>query len=44
VPTATSPGQFTAGAVGNVDTDSSIDIWIMTEQRTLSNVSDDVAI
>ena len=44
VPTTTSPGQFTAGAVGNVDTDSSIDIWIMTEQRTLSNVSDDVAI
>jgi type IV pilus assembly protein PilA len=44
VPTGTTAGEFTAGAIGNVDTDVAVDIWTMTEQRTLANVSDDVAI
>ena len=44
VPSGTAPGAFTAGAIGNVDTDIAVDIWTMTEQRTLVNVSDDVAI
>jgi len=44
VPTGATPAEFTAGAIGNVDTDVSVDIWTMTEQRRLVNVSDDVAI
>jgi len=42
-PTGTSAGMFTAGAIGNVDTDTTTDVWTMTEQRTLRNQRDDVA-
>jgi type IV pilus assembly protein PilA len=37
-------GVFTAGAIGNVDTDAAVDIWTMTQNRALNIVSDDVAI
>jgi type IV pilus assembly protein PilA len=43
IPAGNVAGQFTAGAIGNVDTDATNDIWAMTENRALSNVQDDVA-
>ncbi|HEX9191677.1 MAG TPA: prepilin-type N-terminal cleavage/methylation domain-containing protein [Candidatus Deferrimicrobiaceae bacterium] len=43
VPAGAVAGQFTAGAIGNVDTDATNDIWAMTENRALRNVQDDVA-
>ena len=43
IPAGNAPGQFTAGAIGNVDTDVTNDVWVMTEQRALTNAVDDVA-
>jgi type IV pilus assembly protein PilA len=34
--------QFTAGAAGNIDTDTVLDTWTMNEVRTLVNRTDDV--
>ncbi|MGA7105683.1 MAG: hypothetical protein WBX49_10105, partial [Candidatus Deferrimicrobiaceae bacterium] len=35
-------GSFTAGAAGNVDNDSGIDTWIITDGNTLVNTENDV--
>lgn len=34
---------FTAGASGNIDTDTTVDQWTYTDQRVLTNTVDDVA-
>jgi type IV pilus assembly protein PilA len=44
VPSGTVGGMFTAGAIGNIDTDATTDVWTMTEQRRLVNQRDDVAL
>jgi type IV pilus assembly protein PilA len=36
------PQMFTAGATGNVDTDSFLDQWTIDDVKNLKNVSDDV--
>jgi hypothetical protein len=33
---------FTAGAIGNIDTDATMDIWMINDQRNLVCISDDV--
>jgi type IV pilus assembly protein PilA len=33
---------FTAGAIGNVDSDGTLDIWQVNDVKALSNISDDV--
>ena len=33
---------FTAGAIGNVDSDATLDIWEINDVKALNNVSDDV--
>ena len=38
----TSPPVYTAAAAGNIDTDTTIDIWTMNQDRTLLNTNDDV--
>ena len=38
------PATFTAGAVGNVDTDAQLDYWGINEQKNLTNISDDVVL
>jgi type IV pilus assembly protein PilA len=40
---AVSAGGFTAGARGNIDSDSTCDDWIINDLRILSNALDDVA-
>jgi len=35
-------GGFTSGAIGNIDADASLDIWVVDDVRNLRNVSDDV--
>ena len=40
--TADNPQMFTAGAVGNIDTDSFLDQWTINDVKTLVSVSDDV--
>jgi len=35
-------GGFTSGAIGNLDADASLDIWVVDDVRNLRNVSDDV--
>jgi type IV pilus assembly protein PilA len=35
---------FTAGAQGNIDTDTQLDCWTMNDVRTLSNEKDDVTL
>ncbi len=35
---------FTSGAIGNIDSDASYDIWVIDDQKNLQNVSDDVTI
>jgi prepilin-type N-terminal cleavage/methylation domain-containing protein len=40
---AVSAGAFTAGARGNIDSDSTCDDWIINDLRNLSNTLDDVA-
>jgi len=35
-------GGFTSGAIGNIDSDASLDIWVVDDVRNLQNVSDDV--
>ena len=39
---AVTTGSFTAGAAGNVDNDSEIDTWIITDGNTLVNTENDV--
>ena len=36
------PRSFTAGAQGNVDTDATLDAWVITDSRQLGNSVDDV--
>ncbi|MHB1024875.1 MAG: type IV pilin protein [Desulfobacteria bacterium] len=36
-------GMFTAGAIGNIDTDTTLDAWTITESKSLVNQLDDVA-
>jgi type IV pilus assembly protein PilA len=36
------PAGFTAGAVGNIDTDATLDRWGINDQKTLNPISDDV--
>jgi type IV pilus assembly protein PilA len=44
LPTSTAaPTYYTAGAVGNVDNDSTDDQWTMTASRILSNPTNDVS-
>jgi type IV pilus assembly protein PilA len=38
------PNAFTAGAQGNIDSDTTLDAWQMNDVRTLSNASDDVTL
>ena len=38
-----SAGAFTAGARGNIDSDSTCDDWIINDLRKISNTLDDVA-
>jgi type IV pilus assembly protein PilA len=33
---------FTSGAVGNIDSDATLDAWIINDQRNLACISDDV--
>jgi hypothetical protein len=33
---------FTVGAAGQIDNDPTIDEWTMTDQRQLTNLTDDV--
>src|SRR5438093_12134975 len=40
---AVSAGAFTAGARGNIDSDSTCDDWLINDLRNLSNTLDDVA-
>ncbi|TLY21640.1 MAG: prepilin-type N-terminal cleavage/methylation domain-containing protein [Nitrospirae bacterium] len=40
---AVSAGAFTAGARGNIDSDSTCDDWIINDLRNISNTVDDVA-
>ena len=40
--TTDNPQAFTAGAVGNIDTDATLDIWTINDVKTLVNLSDDV--
>ena len=40
---AVSAGAFTAGARGNIDSDSTCDDWIINDVRNISNTLDDVA-
>jgi len=42
-PSGTTPGMFTVGAIGNVDTDTTLDVWTITESKALVNQLDDVA-
>jgi type IV pilus assembly protein PilA len=46
VPAATGlgvvPATFTAAAVGNIDTDATLDAWGINENKTLMVISDDV--
>jgi len=37
-----SPQAFTAGAVGNIDTDGTLDQWIINDVKNLAILSDDV--
>jgi hypothetical protein len=37
-------GGFTSGAIGNLDADASLDIWVVDDVRNLRNVSDDVTV
>lgn len=41
-PPAVATGSFTAGAAGNVDNDSGIDTWIITDGNQLVNTENDV--
>jgi type IV pilus assembly protein PilA len=40
--TTANPQMFTAGAVGNIDTDTFLDGWTINDVKNLRNVSDDV--
>jgi type IV pilus assembly protein PilA len=40
---ATSPQAFTAVALGNIDTDATMDEWSINDQKTLTNHVDDVS-
>ena len=40
---ASGQAYFTAGATGNIDTDTTTDQWIYDSTRTLSNVQNDVS-
>ena len=40
---AVSAGAFTAGARGNIDSDSTCDDWIINDLRNISSTQDDVA-
>jgi type IV pilus assembly protein PilA len=40
----TTPGAFTAGAQGNVDTDATMDAWVINDARMLGNSNDDVTL
>jgi len=42
--TNTTPGSFTAGAQGNVDTDATMDAWFINDARLLGNSYDDVTL
>jgi type IV pilus assembly protein PilA len=33
---------FTSGAIGNVDSDATLDIWTVNDQKKIVNISDDV--
>ncbi len=39
---ARTDNTFIIAAVGNIDTDATIDEWTMTEARILTNTQDDV--
>ena len=41
--TNTTPRMFTAGAQGNIDTDATLDAWVMNDARLLYNSLDDVS-
>jgi len=34
---------FTAGAIGNIDSDATLDIWSVNDVKDLQNISDDVS-
>ena len=38
-----SPSAFTAVAIGNIDGDATCDVWTITEQKVLKNVTNDVS-
>jgi type IV pilus assembly protein PilA len=42
-PAAGAGGGFTAGAIGNIDGDSTCDEWTMNDQRALVNNNNDVS-
>ncbi len=42
--TNATPGSFTAGAQGNVDTDTVMDAWFINDARLLGNSYDDVTL